>query len=198
MVRPFTETFSRGGDIESPNIGSESAQVVAAPAPNTSASVTQQHHRIEEPSNLPFSRPNVVAVTASPEDELGYILGFESTPYGGWRSPVHKFCCQIYPTCMCSSFLPFLVIAQLNQKLGQATFFTTTLYFMFGFIFIGLGVILFESYFVLLLVVLPIMYYAFQLRQYTRKQFKLPGSGFTDCLLSFCFPICVIAQVKYS
>jgi Cys-rich protein (TIGR01571 family) len=208
IVRAFTETFPREDDIESPNpvrnqLGdNESPPVNTTTATsfansiNTSASISHPNSRIEESSSLPiFSRPNIVAVTAIPAGELGHLVGFESTPYGHWRTPIHQFFCQFYPTCLCSSLLPFLVIAQLNHKLREASFFSTLLYFLFGFTCLVVGVFLFHSPYVLLITVMPIIFYAFHLRQLVRKQFKIPGSDQMDCLLSFCFPACVIAQV---
>lgn len=149
-----------------------------------------------EPIALPFFRPNIIAVTAAPADEIGYLVGFESAPFWNWKSPLHHCCCQLYPTCLCSTFCPFMVIAQLNHKLKQKSFYSTLMYFIFGFSFLIVGAVMFRSPYILILVIIPIIHYAFQLRQFVRNQFRLPGSAQTDCVFSFCFPLCVLAQAS--
>ena len=222
IVRDFTETFPRQEDIESsthasirhPGDNNHDEEVTPTPdatttiatttttiaivttntntGPSPSTPTSQRH---SEPSLIPFFRPNIVAVTAIPAAEDLYE-GFENTPHGRWRSPIHKFWSQLYPSCLCSTIFPFLVIAQLNHKFRQQSFYSTLLYFIFGITFIVVGAVLFQSPYLVLLLVMPVIYYAFHLRQHVRKQFKLPGSAKSDCFFSFCFPTCVLAQVS--
>ena len=185
-VRDFTETDTL------PNEDSEGTRC------NNEQIVQNSSDTLPQSQPILYSnfQPSIVAVTATSADELGDLVGFETTPYGKWRSSIYKFYCQLYPTCFCSTFCPFLVIAQLNHKLRQKSFHSTVLYFLLGVIFIAVGCLLFRSPAVIFLAVLPLIYYAFHLRQQARERFKLPGSAKSDCLLSFCFPTCVIAQVS--
>lgn len=140
--------------------------------------------------------PSIVAVTAMPMQDMGHLEGLESTPYKLWRSPIYCFLLQLYPTCLCSFFMPCVAVAQLNHKLRQKAFHSTLLVFFFFIVLVVIGIVLLRIHYLMALGFLPVIYYAFLLRQFLRKQFRLPGSDLSDCLLSFFFPFCVIAQIS--
>jgi Cys-rich protein (TIGR01571 family) len=138
-----------------------------------------------------------VAVPINLADHL-YLPGFEGVPFEHWRDPIWCWCNQCIPSCCMSFFCPCILAGQVAEKMRwmkccsvvNCAFGSVFLFFMFAFIL--------RSQSVLIFIGLVLSYLAWSLRTRVREQFRIRGDVFSDCLLSFCCPHCVIAQVVIS
>ncbi|CEG48104.1 Uncharacterised protein family Cys-rich [Plasmopara halstedii] len=151
-----------------------------------------------------------------------YIAG-DGVPTGAWAAGLFDYFDNLVPNCCMVTFCPCVALAQLATRLGVAPYKMMLSLLVFASLVLTMGILVWaiakETYhsvnelnngthqnhdevadgtFVMIMLSLYMLLLGFicHLRTTTRKRFHLPGNALTDCLSSWCFPCCTVAQLR--
>jgi Cys-rich protein (TIGR01571 family) len=111
-----------------------------------------------------------------------------------WRDTVCHWCCQIYPTCLCSVICPCILVGQVAETIVWHKSITLIMSAGLAVALLIVCIVVFQAPGLILFIFLVLFSIAFQLRTNLRRILRLPGGPCSDCCLSCCCPWCVIAQ----